>query len=200
MDLHADVMGDQSDNALGVVRRDAAASVFESPRQPVDPKATIGVEHYLDDARVFQIAGDGRAECGAQHARAAGEDFRPERDRRHENPAMRPHVEAVMSAGSSRKSRKWDSATTKMRREGYRIERQGNGISVAANNETRQSKTDSEIVCSGGTLLERIRNLPDQLASEFAPTRADDRGLDVAVVTLRDCAPDTTQRVSFTVG
>ena len=86
MDLDADMVCDQAHNALGVGRRNAAASVLEAARQPVDPKAAIGVQHHFDDAGVFEIAGDRGSERGAQHARAAGESFGSERDRRHVEP------------------------------------------------------------------------------------------------------------------
>ena len=55
--------------------RDPAAGVLKPARQPVDPEPAIGIEHHLDDAGVFEIAGDRGAKRGAQHARAAGEGF-----------------------------------------------------------------------------------------------------------------------------
>ena len=86
MHLDADVVRDEAHDAFGVRWRNAAAGVFEATRQPVDPQATVGIEHHLDDARIFQIGGDRRPEGGAQHARAAGESFRSERNRRHYKP------------------------------------------------------------------------------------------------------------------
>ena len=75
MDLDADMVGDEPHDALGVGGRDAAAGVLKPARQPVDPEPAIGIEHHLDDAGVFEIAGDRGAKRGAQHARAAGEGF-----------------------------------------------------------------------------------------------------------------------------
>ena len=75
MDLDADMMGDEPHDALGVGRGDAATGVLKPARQPVDPEPAIGIEHHLDDAGVFEIAGDRGAKRGAQHARAAGEGF-----------------------------------------------------------------------------------------------------------------------------
>ena len=56
---------------------DAAAGVLEPAGQPVDPEPAVGVEHHLDDAGIFEVAGDGRPERRAQHARAPGEGFGP---------------------------------------------------------------------------------------------------------------------------
>jgi hypothetical protein len=46
----------------------------------------IWVEHHFDDGGIFQIAGDRGSKRGAQHARATGESFRSERNRRHCEP------------------------------------------------------------------------------------------------------------------
>ena len=86
MNLDADMVRDEPHDPLGVGRRDAAAGILEAARQPVDPEPAVGIEHHLDDAGVFEIAGDGRSERGAQHARAAGEGFGSEGDRRHVEP------------------------------------------------------------------------------------------------------------------
>jgi hypothetical protein len=99
MDLDTDVMRNQAHDAFGVCGRDAAAGIFEAARQPVDPQATVGVEHHLDDARIFEIAGDRGAERGAQHARTAGERFRPERDCRHMSPASSPQLRGGCQRG-----------------------------------------------------------------------------------------------------
>jgi hypothetical protein len=86
MDLDADMMGDEPHDPLGVGRRNAAAGVLEAAGQPVDPNPAVGIEHHLDDARIFEIAGDRRSERGAQHPHAAGEGFGSEGDRRHCEP------------------------------------------------------------------------------------------------------------------
>ena len=71
MDLGADMMGDQPDDALAVGGGETLAGVRQAPRQPVDPEPAVGIEHHLDDRWVFEQAGDRRPERGAQHARAA---------------------------------------------------------------------------------------------------------------------------------
>src|SRR6185437_1509050 len=115
VNFDAHMMRDQAHDAFGVCRRDAAAGIFEAPRQTIDPQATVGIEHHLDDARIFQVGGDRRPERGAQHARAAGESFRSEGNCGHSNPVSSPRSEAYVSAGLIRKSRNWVSATTTMR-------------------------------------------------------------------------------------
>jgi hypothetical protein len=42
----------------------------------INPDAGIRVQHHLEDGRVFQKTGDGRAERGAQHPRASRQPFR----------------------------------------------------------------------------------------------------------------------------
>ena len=107
MDLDADVMGDEPHDALGIGGRDAETSVLEAARQPVDPESTVGVEHHLDDARIFEIAGNRRPQRGAQHACATGESFGSERDRRQVTPRYVASVRRRMSAGLIRKSDNW---------------------------------------------------------------------------------------------
>ena len=72
--------------------RSASAAVMRQPvsssppDEPVDPEPAVGIEHHLDDGRIFEIGSDRWAERGAQHARAASEGFRSEGDRRHVEP------------------------------------------------------------------------------------------------------------------
>ena len=84
MDLDADMVGDQPNDAFGVGSRDAEACVLESARETIDPEPAVGIEHDLDDRRIFEldcaIAGPKR---GAQHARATSVGFRSEVDGRH---------------------------------------------------------------------------------------------------------------------
>ena len=70
MDLGADMMGDEPDDPFAVGRREPLAGIREAARQPVDPEPAVGIEHHLDDRRVFELGGDRRSERGAQHARA----------------------------------------------------------------------------------------------------------------------------------
>jgi hypothetical protein len=71
VNLGADVMGDQSNDALPIRSGHALTGIRQAARQPVDPQAAIGVEHHLNDVRIFQKAPDRRAERRAQHARTA---------------------------------------------------------------------------------------------------------------------------------
>ena len=48
---------------------------------------------------IFEIAGDRRPERGAQHARAAGESFGSEGDRRHCEPRKLASLEADVISG-----------------------------------------------------------------------------------------------------
>jgi hypothetical protein len=89
MDLDADVISDEPHDALRIGRHDAEASVVEAARQPVDPESTIGIEHHLDDARIFEIAGNRWPQRGARHPRAAGESFGSEGNRRHGHAPLR---------------------------------------------------------------------------------------------------------------
>jgi hypothetical protein len=77
MDLDADVVGDEANDALGIGRCDTLPGVFEAAGQSVNPEPAVGIQHHFDDAGVFEVAGDRLAERSAQHARAAGESFRP---------------------------------------------------------------------------------------------------------------------------
>jgi hypothetical protein len=95
MDFDADMVRDQAHYPFGVGWRDAAARILKAARQPVDPEPAVGVEHYLDDAGVFEISGDRRPKRRAQHARATGECFGPKRDRLHINPRERRLNEAA---------------------------------------------------------------------------------------------------------
>ena len=50
MDLDTDMMRNEAHDALGVRWRDAAAGIFETAGQTIDPQATVGIEHHFDDA------------------------------------------------------------------------------------------------------------------------------------------------------
>jgi hypothetical protein len=71
MNLGADVMRDEANNAFAVGGREPFSGVGEPLGQAVDPEPPVGIEHHLDDRRVFQESGDGGAEGCAQHARAS---------------------------------------------------------------------------------------------------------------------------------
>ena len=71
VDLGADMVGDEADNAFAIGGGHLLAGVFQPAGQPVDPQPTVRVEHHFYDGWVFEEDGDCRAERGAQHARAA---------------------------------------------------------------------------------------------------------------------------------
>ena len=56
MDLGADMMRDQANDALGIGRRDPVAGILEAAGEAVDPEPAVGIEHDLDDARIFQMS------------------------------------------------------------------------------------------------------------------------------------------------
>ena len=55
MDLDTDMMRDKAHDAFSVCGRDAPAGIFEAARQSVDPQATVGIEHHLGDAGIFEV-------------------------------------------------------------------------------------------------------------------------------------------------
>ena len=68
MNLGADVMGNEPHDALAVGCGEALAGIRQATRQPIDPEPAIGIEHHLDDDRVFEPGRDRRSKRGAQHA------------------------------------------------------------------------------------------------------------------------------------
>ena len=75
MDFGADVMGDEANDSLSIGRRQPCARVRQPIGQPVDPDASIRIEHDLDNRRVFKPRGDHRPQRGAQHAGATRNRF-----------------------------------------------------------------------------------------------------------------------------
>jgi len=65
------MMRNQPDDALAIGGRQALIGCSEARRQAVDPEATVGVQHDLDNLVVLEKPGDVRAEGGPQHAAAA---------------------------------------------------------------------------------------------------------------------------------
>ena len=86
MDLRADMMGDETDDALAILRRQAFAGIGQAFGEAVDPQPSVRVQHHLDDACVFEETADGRTERGAQHPRAACDPFRIVMRSRHPIP------------------------------------------------------------------------------------------------------------------
>ena len=125
MDLGTHVMGNQADDSFSIGWCDPAAGILDATGKPVDPEPAVGIEHDLDDARIFEVSRDQRAERGAQHARASGDGFRSKGgDRHHSEPrdiASRSTRWALLRDRSGR------DAIASRDRSGYRIERQANG-------------------------------------------------------------------------
>ena len=65
MDLRADMMGDEADDPLAILRRQAFTRIGQAFGEAVDPQPPIRVQHHLDDACVFEKAADGGTERGA---------------------------------------------------------------------------------------------------------------------------------------
>jgi len=72
VNLGADMVRDEPNNALAVSGREPPTRVGQSLREPVDPQPPVRVQHHLDDGRVFQMPSDRRTQRRAQHPRAAG--------------------------------------------------------------------------------------------------------------------------------
>ena len=56
---------------------------LSSSLEAINPEPAVGIEHHLDDARVFEVTRNRRTQRRAQHARAAGQGFQSERNCRH---------------------------------------------------------------------------------------------------------------------
>jgi len=76
MNLGADVMRDQADNAFAVGCRQPLTRIGKTFGQAVDPQPPVGVEHHFNDAGIVEVARNCWAKRGAQHPRAARETFR----------------------------------------------------------------------------------------------------------------------------
>ena len=86
VNLDADMVRDEPHDALGVGGRDAQPVSSRPPDSRSTQSRPSGLSITSTMLGIFQIAGDRRPERGAQHARAAGESFRSEGDRRHVEP------------------------------------------------------------------------------------------------------------------
>jgi hypothetical protein len=53
MHFCADMVRDETHDPLTVCRREAFPGVSQSSRKPVDPQATVGIEHDFHDGRIF---------------------------------------------------------------------------------------------------------------------------------------------------
>ena len=76
MHLRADMVRDQPHDAFAIGGGQTLARIGQPFGQAVDPQPPVRVQHHLDHGRVFEQPGNGGAERGAQHARAARNGFR----------------------------------------------------------------------------------------------------------------------------
>jgi hypothetical protein len=98
MDLGADMVGNEPHDALALGGRQSLLRLDQAGRQPVDPEPPIGIEHHLDDRRIFEPIRDGGPERGAQHACAARDRLCLEGMDRHRHPGPGPRA-AVIERG-----------------------------------------------------------------------------------------------------
>jgi hypothetical protein len=75
MDLGPDVMRDKPNYSFTICGCDMFTSNRNPIRHPIDPDRAVGIEHDLDDVRVFEPCGNRRSQRRAQHARAARHRF-----------------------------------------------------------------------------------------------------------------------------
>ena len=73
--LGADLVGDDTKDALAVFRRQSLPGVAEASGQAVDPQPAVRIEHDLDDGGIFQPGPDRMPHRRAQHANAARSRF-----------------------------------------------------------------------------------------------------------------------------
>ena len=59
MNLCADVVGDQTHDALTVGWRQHLSRIGQAVRQPIDPDAAIGIQHHFGDRGIIQEPGNG---------------------------------------------------------------------------------------------------------------------------------------------
>jgi hypothetical protein len=75
MDRGADMMRDQSQDALGIGRRNDGAGRLKPARETIDPESSVRVQHHFVNARIFEVGGNHRPHCGSQHPGAAEKSF-----------------------------------------------------------------------------------------------------------------------------
>jgi hypothetical protein len=74
-DLGADLVGDDTKDALAVFHRQSLPGVAKASGQAVDPQPAVRIEHDLDDGGIFQPGPDRMPHRRAQHANAARSRF-----------------------------------------------------------------------------------------------------------------------------
>jgi len=75
MNLAADMMRHEPDDALAIVGRDRETAIGEARSEPVDPQAAVRVEHDFDDLGLVEPGRDCGSERRTQHPGAAARGF-----------------------------------------------------------------------------------------------------------------------------
>lgn len=112
VDFGSDMVGDETDDALAIGRRERFAGVADPAAEAVDPEATIGVEHDLDHRGIGQPPGNGAAERRAQHACAAGICFGLMRQCAHRLPRFQAPNDLHGATGMIKRRRITAESTT----------------------------------------------------------------------------------------
>jgi hypothetical protein len=60
----------ETHDPLAAGSRQALAGISQASRKPVDPEATVGIEHDLDDGGIFEPPGDRRSQASTFSARS----------------------------------------------------------------------------------------------------------------------------------
>jgi hypothetical protein len=71
MCVHADMMGDEANDAFCILLCQPDGAVVHALAQPIYPEVTVRIEHDLDDGRILEPPPDMRPQGCLQHARAA---------------------------------------------------------------------------------------------------------------------------------
>ena len=78
MHFGADMMRDETNDALAIGGAQCFTAVLDPLAEAVDPQPTVGIEHDFDDLAVGEPIRDRTAHRGAQHARAAVTCLQPD--------------------------------------------------------------------------------------------------------------------------
>jgi hypothetical protein len=103
MNLYANMVRDQADDAFAIGDGQQLAAVADAFAEPIDPQPAIRVEHDFDNRRVVEPGSDRRPERRAQHPCPArlrlgsdwlnGQGSAPRLDRANRRPASGAHQE-----------------------------------------------------------------------------------------------------------
>ena len=103
MGIDADMVSDQTDNALAVGRRQPLARIGQPFTEPIDPELAVRIEHDFDDGGVGEPSGDRGTERGAQHPRAARYRLRSDLLMLHDMSPARTAGRRALRSGTSKR-------------------------------------------------------------------------------------------------